>query len=148
MIFFFLLIVSWPSLIGCWVICSSGLSQRTSHLSRSSTLCWCHCLFTCIFFVCVVVFVFDSEEAITVLVFPTTENTKKRFFYARRYEGQTVWNACICLLQSVSCFDFSQYNCWKNIPWTLNLLFLYQCHAQKALFKVPKTFLQINLYRC
>ena len=58
--------------------------------------------------------------------------------YARRYEGQIVWNACTCLLQSVSCFDFSQYNCWKNIPWTLNLLFLYQFHAQKALFKVPK----------
>ena len=34
--------------------------------------------------------------------------------------------------------DFSQHNCWKNIPWTLNLLFLYQFHAQKALFKVPK----------
>ena len=39
---------------------------------------------------------------------------------------------------SVSCFDFSQYNWWKNIPWTLNLLLLYQIHAQKALFKVPK----------
>ena len=38
------------------------------------------------------------------------------------------------------CFELSQYNCWKktNIPWTLNLLFLYQFHAQKALFKVPK----------
>ena len=60
------------------------------------------------------------------------------YIYARRYEGQIVWNACTCLLQSVSCFDFSQYNCWKNIPWTLNLLFLYQFHAQKALFKVPK----------
>ena len=43
--------------------------------------------------------------------------------YARRYEGQIVWNACTCLLQSVSCFDFSQYNCWKNIPWTPKLLF-------------------------
>ena len=49
--------------------------------------------------------------------------------YARRYEGQIVWNACTCLLQSVSYFDSSQYN-----PWTLNLLFLYQFHAQK----VPK----------
>ena len=39
--------------------------------------------------------------------------------YARRYASQIVWNAYICLLQSVSCFDFSQYNCWKNIPWTL-----------------------------
>ena len=28
------------------------------------------------------------------------------FIYARRYEGQIVWNACTCLLQSVSCFDF------------------------------------------
>ena len=52
-----------------------------------------------------------------------------QFFYngygcicARRYEGQILWNACTCLLQSVSCFDFSRYNCWKNIPWTLKLL--------------------------
>ena len=34
--------------------------------------------------------------------------------------------------------DFSQYNCWKNIPWTLNLLFLYQFHAKESLFKVPE----------
>ena len=26
----------------------------------------------------------------------------------------------------------------KIIPWTLNLVFLYQFHAQKAVFKVPK----------
>ena len=58
--------------------------------------------------------------------------------YARRYEVKIEWNAGSCLLQSGSCFDYSQYNCWKNIPWTLNLLFLYQIHAQKALFKVPK----------
>ena len=24
-----------------------------------------------------------------------------------------------CLLQSMSCFDFSQYNCWQNKPWIL-----------------------------
>ena len=43
--------------------------------------------------------------------------------YARRYEGQIVWNACTCLLQSVSCFDFSQYNCWKTYPepWIYSL---------------------------
>ena len=81
MTFFLLWIIGWPPLIGCWVICSLGLSQRTPHLSRSSPLCWCHCLFTCVFFVCVFVFVFDSEEAITVLVFPTNENTKKSFFF-------------------------------------------------------------------
>ena len=34
--------------------------------------------------------------------------------YARRYEGQIVWNVRTCLLQSVFCFDFSQYNCWKK----------------------------------
>ena len=43
--------------------------------------------------------------------------------YARRYDGQIVWNACTWLLQSVSCFDFPQCNCWKNIPSTLKLLF-------------------------
>ena len=31
--------------------------------------------------------------------------------YARRYEGHIVWNVCTCLLQSVSCFYFSHYNC-------------------------------------
>ena len=41
-----------------------------------------------------------------------------------------------CFLRSVSCFDFSHYNC-KNIPWTLKILFCIN-HAQKALFRVPK----------
>ena len=65
--------------------------------------------------------------------------------YEERNEGQIVWNACTCLLQGGSCFDFSQYNCWKNIPWTLDLLFLYRFHAQKALFKVPKYLVLILL---
>ena len=57
--------------------------------------------------------------------------------YARRYEGQIVWNACTCLLQSVSCFDFSQYNCWKNIPWTLKLLFCINFMLKKPCLKFP-----------
>ena len=53
----------------------------------------CHCLFTCIFF----------EEAITVLVFPTTENTKKRFFMqggmrARQYEMHAYAFFKVCLV--------------------------------------------------
>ena len=52
---------------------------------------------------CVVVLVFDSEEAITVLVFPTTENTKKRFFMqggmrARQYEMHAYAFFKVCLV--------------------------------------------------
>ena len=53
---------------------------------------------------CVFVFVFDSEEAITVLVFPTTENTKKRFFFmqggmrARQYEMHAYAFFKVCLV--------------------------------------------------
>ena len=34
--------------------------------------------------------------------------------------------------------DFSQYNCCKNTLNSEFTLFLYQFHARKALFKVPK----------
>ena len=51
---------------------------------------------------CVVVFVFDSEEAITVLVFPTTENTKKTFMQggmrARQYEMHAYAFFKVCLV--------------------------------------------------
>ena len=40
-----------------------------------------------------------------------------------------------CLLQSVSCFDLSQYNCWKNIPWTLKWLFCINFMLKKPCFK-------------
>ena len=44
-----------------------------------------------------------------------------------------------CLLQSASCFDFSQYNCWKNIPWTLKLLFCINFMIKKPCLKFPKS---------
>ena len=34
--------------------------------------------------------------------------------------------------------NVSQYNCWKNIPWTLKLLFCINLMLKKALFKGPK----------
>ena len=36
--------------------------------------------------------------------------------YARRYKGQIVLNACTCLLQSVSCFDFFNTIVEKTYP--------------------------------
>ena len=44
-----------------------------------------------------------------------------------------------CLLQSVSCFDFSQYNCWKNTSWTLKLLFCIDFMIKKLCLKFPKS---------
>ena len=51
--------------------------------------------------------------------------------YARRYEGQIVWTACTCLLQSVSCLDFSQYNCWKKhiLNPEFTILYLYAIYG-------------------
>ena len=40
----------------------------------------------------------------------------------------------MCLLQSVTCFDLSQYNCWKNIPWTLKLLFLSISSSKSSVY--------------
>ena len=56
--------------------------------------------------------------------------------FARRYEGQIVWNACTWFPD----IGVIQYNCWKK-KHTLNpeITLLYQFHAQKNLFKVPKT---------
>ena len=50
----------------------------------------------------------------------------------------------MCLLQSVSCFDFSQYNCWKKHTLNPEITILYQFHDQKVLFKVPK--IRIKIY--
>ena len=49
------------------------------------------------------------------------------------------WYEFKSLLQSVSCFDFSQYKCWKKHTLNPEITILYQFHDQKALFKVPKT---------
>ena len=42
------------------------------------------------------------------------------------------------ILQSVFCFDFSQYNCWKHIPWPLKLLFCINFTIKKPCLKFPK----------
>ena len=54
--------------------------------------------------------------------------------YASRYESQIVTffkggGTQKCFLQSMSCFDFSQYHCWKSIPWTLKWLLCIHFHA-------------------
>ena len=48
-----------------------------------------------------------------------------------------------CLLQSVSCFYFSQYNCWKNICWTLKFLFCINFMIKKPSFF--KTLLRMSI---
>ena len=61
--------------------------------------------------------------------------------YARRYEGQIVWNACTCLLQSVSCFDFSQYIFLRKKtypePWIYS--FYIDVMLKKPCLKFPKS---------
>ena len=43
-----------------------------------------------------------------------------------------------CLLQSVSCFDFSQSNCLKKHTLNPEITLLHQFYAKKAVFKGPK----------
>ena len=50
-----------------------------------------------------------------------------------------------CLLQSMSCFDFSQNNCWKNIRGTLTLLFCINFMFIKPCLKFPKSATYIFL---
>ena len=53
------------------------------------------------------------------------------------------WYDYKSLLQSVSCFDFPQYNCWKNIPWTLRLLFCFNFMLKNLCLKFPKPAIYI-----
>ena len=55
------------------------------------------------------------------------------------YGGHIVWNACTCLLQSVSCFDFSQYNCWKTYPKLWIYSFCINFMLKKPCLKFPKS---------
>ena len=53
-----------------------------------------------------------------------------------------------CLLQSVSCFDLSRYNCWKNMSWTLKWLFCINFMLKKPCFKFQNLQHEFFNWKC
>ena len=66
--------------------------------------------------------------------------------YARRYDGQIVWNACTRFPEvegseapSSKCVSFWLFPIQKNIPWALTLLFCFNFMLKKPCLKFPKS---------